>query len=269
MKPPSQRTPVTSVPAIETSDLSFAYEGGESVLRDVDLRIAQGEMIGIVGPNGGGKTTLLKLLLGLLSPDRGEIRVLGLSPSQARPQVGYVPQHLQFDPRFPVTAWDVVLMGRLGRAPALGPYRRDDRRAAEAALEQVGLAPLRRRAFAEMSGGQRQRALIARALVTQPRLLLLDEPTASLDLGMEQEFYDLLARLAGSMTVAIVSHDVGFVSSRIGTVVCVRGQVAVHATEALSGEMLRELYGSEVSLVQHHDEFRTGSPHPRKEAPRD
>jgi zinc transport system ATP-binding protein len=255
-----------SVPAIETSGLSFAYEGQEYVLRDVDLNIAQGEMIGIVGPNGGGKTTLLKLLLGLLSPTRGEIRVLGLSPTQARPQVGYVPQHVHFDPKFPVTTWDVVLMGRLGRAPAVGPYRRADRHAAEAALDQVGLGPLRRRAFAELSGGQRQRAMIARALVTHPKLLLLDEPTANLDVSMEQEFHDLLARLVGRMTVAIVSHDVGFVSSRIRTVVCVRCHVAVHATEALSAEILRDLYGSDVSLVHHHDE--AGPPGPPREAPR-
>jgi zinc transport system ATP-binding protein len=254
-----------SDPAIETCGLWFAYEGQNYVLSDVNVLIYEGEMIGIVGPNGGGKTTLVKLLLGLLSPDRGTVRVLGLSPREARPRVGYVPQHMQFDPKFPVTAWDVVLMGRLGRSRVLGGFGRDDRRAAGEALEQVGLADLRRRAFAEMSGGQRQRVLIARALVTQPRVLLLDEPTASLDLGMEQEFYDLLTRLGGQMTVAIVSHDVGFVSSSIDKVVCVRGQVAVHATKALSGQMLRELYGSDVSLVHHHVDLNP-PPRGRKDA---
>jgi zinc transport system ATP-binding protein len=256
-------------PAIETGGLWFAYEGQDFVLRDVNLSIGQGEMIGIVGPNGGGKTTLLKLLLGLLTPSRGTIRVLGLSPNEARPHVGYVPQHVQFDPKFPVTAWDVVLMGRLGRASAIGPYGHNDRRAAEAALDQVGMGGMKSRAFAEMSGGQRQRVLIARSLVTQPRLLLLDEPTANLDVSMEQEFYELLARLAGQMTVAIVSHDVGFVSSRIGKVVCVRGHVAVHATKALSAEMLRELYGSEVSLVHHHTDISSGPASPRKEPNRE
>lgn len=244
--------------AIETTGLWFAYDRKNYVLRDADLRVSQGEMIAIVGPNGGGKTTLLKLLLALLSPSRGTIRVLGHSPRQARARVGYVPQHVHFDPKFPVTAWDVVLMGRLGRCRSLGPFGGHDRRAAEDALQQVGMGAMRRRAFSEMSGGQRQRVLIARALVAQPRLLLLDEPTANLDVSMEEDFYDLLARLAGPMTVAIVSHDVGFVSSRVSTVVCVRGEVAVHPTKDLSGEMLRELYGSDVSLVHHHSDYAAG-----------
>ena len=255
--------------AIETSGLWFAYDGQNHVLCDVNLEIGHGETIGMVGPNGGGKTTLLKLLLGLLSPSRGVVRVLGRSPKEARARVGYVPQHVQFDPKFPVTAWDVVLMGRLGCTSAVGPFGPADRQAADAALEQVALGPLKHRAFSELSGGQRQRVLIARALVTQPQLLLLDEPTASLDVGMEQDFQDLLGRLVGRMTVVIVSHDVGFVSSRIGKVVCVHGGVAVHATTELSGEMLREIYGRDVSLVRHDTSIQPASSLSAKEAYRE
>lgn len=211
----------------------------------------------MVGPNGGGKTTLLKLMLALLRPDRGRVRILGRAPTEARPLVGYTPQHARFDPKFPVSVMDVVLMGRLGRARRVGPHRRADRAAAERALAEVGLADLRRRAFGELSGGQQQRTLIARSLVSDPELLLLDEPTASLDVAVGREFHDLLVRLGERLTVVIVSHDVGFVSDVVGKVVCVKGIVAVHPTAALTGEVMRDLYGLDVRLIRHdHDCLR-------------
>jgi zinc transport system ATP-binding protein len=238
--------------AVDIKAVSFAYDGRSDVLRDVELAVDAGETVAVIGPNGGGKTTLLKLLLGLLRPDKGTVRVLGRRPEQVRPEIGYVPQHMQFDPNFPVTAWDVVLMGRLACAGGIGRYGRDDRQAARDALEQVGLGDLAGRAFADMSGGQRQRVLIARALATRPRLLLLDEPTANLDVGVEKEFQDLLSSLEGQMAVMIVSHDVGFVARQISKVICVNRTVAVHPTQSLSGEVLQDMYGQEISLVHHH-----------------
>ena len=240
-------------PVIEMSDLWFSY-GAHAVLRGVRLHVDPGEQVCMVGPNGGGKTTLLKLILGLLRPDRGQVRVFGGPPVVGRRHVGYVPQHAAFDPQFPVSVGDVVLMGRLGRARTFGPYRRDDRRTADRALDEVGLGDLPKRPFAALSGGQRQRVLIARALAAEPRLLLLDEPTASLDVGVEAEFHELLARLSDRMTLMIVSHDMGFVSQLVTKVLCVRGDVAVHPTGELTGELMRDLYGHDVRLVRHdHD----------------
>jgi len=246
--------------AIEIDDLWFSYNS-QPVLEAVNLRIARGEMASLVGPNGGGKTTLLKLMLGLLAPDRGEVRIFGQSPQDVRPPVGYMPQHASFDPKFPVNVTDVVLMGRLGRSASLGPYGRADRQAAAAALEEVRLADLAGRPFSELSGGQRQRVLIARALVSQPELLLMDEPTASLDVGVEQEFHALLRGLGRRLTVVVVSHDIGFVSEIVGKVVCVRRTVAVHPTAELTGELIRDLYGQDVRLVRHdHDCLRQCPP---------
>ena len=242
--------------AIDIKNLWFSYNN-HPVLRGVDLQVARGEFVSMVGPNGGGKTTLLKLMLGLLDPSRGEVRVFGRRPREARPQIGYMPQFASFDLRFPVNVLDVVLMGRLGRAGQVGPYRRPDRGAAAEVLEEVGLYALRKRPFSQLSGGQRQRVLIARAMASRPELLLLDEPTASLDVGVEKDFHELLARLCERLTVVVVSHDVAFVSETVGKVVCVRGTVAVHPTADLTGQMMRDLYGRDVRLVRHdHDCLR-------------
>jgi zinc transport system ATP-binding protein len=205
----------------------------------------------MVGPNGGGKTTLVKLILGLLRPDRGQVQVFGGQPSAQCAHIGYAPQHVAFDPRFPVSVTDVVLMGRIGQTGMLGPYRRGDRIAAGGALEAVGLADLARRAFSDLSGGQRQRVLIARAIASDPQLLMLDEPTANLDIGVEVEFHDLLEQLSEKLTLIMVSHDVGFVSQLVDKVVCVHGSVAVHPTAELTGEVMSDLYGHDVRLVRH------------------
>jgi len=234
--------------AIDIQDLWFSYNG-RAVLREVNLRIDPGELACMVGPNGGGKTTLLKLMLGLLHPDRGRVRILGHAPREARRRVGYVPQHGRFDPQFPVNVTDVVRMGLLGR-----PGRRRAAAAVIRTLEEVSLTDLRRRPFSELSGGQRQRVLIARSLVAEPELLLLDEPTANLDACMQAGFYELIASLRRSRTVLLVSHDIGFVSDVVGKVICVQGTVATHPTAALTGDLIRELYDLDVRLVRHdHD----------------
>lgn len=251
----------SDIAAIEIEGVSFAYDGNP-VLRDVSLRVADRDFACIVGPNGGGKTTLLKVLLGLLQPQSGRVRVLGVSPERARKGVGYMPQHAQLDPQFPVTVSEVVLMGRLGLTRRFGPFRNSDRAAAETALKQVDLFDLRNRAFSALSGGQRQRVLIARAIVSEPHLLLLDEPTANLDPGVEDELQDLLRELNKRMTVVIVSHDVGFVSKNVNTVVCVNRDVKVHCADRLTGDVFRELYGQDVQVVQHaHDHTHDHGPH--------
>jgi zinc transport system ATP-binding protein len=241
---------------IEIRDLWFSYEG-TPVLREVNLSVGHRELVCMVGPNGGGKTTLLKLMLGLLRPDRGTVRVFGRDPRLERSRIGYVPQHARFDPSFPASALDVVLMGRLGRKVTFGPHGREDRAAAEAALAEVGMLPLARRSFAELSGGQRQRVTIARALAGEPDVLLLDEPTAGLDVGVENEFQALLHQVSRRMTIVLVSHDIGFVTEHVGKVVCVQGTVAVHPTAALTGQVMRDLYGQDIRLVRHDHNCQT------------
>jgi zinc transport system ATP-binding protein len=238
-----------AAPVIEVRDLAFDYPQ-TPVLRNVSFAIQPGDFVCMVGPNGGGKTTLLKLMLGLLTPARGTIRVFGRSPVEARRRIGYMPQRAHLDPQFPVRAIDVVLMGRL-RGWRLGPYAAVDRARAVQALSEVGLAELARRPFSALSGGQRQRVLVARALACEPELLLLDEPTANLDPLMQDDVHDLLEQLNKRLTIVIVSHDVGFVAKHVKTVVCVNRDVQVHCATAISGENILDLYGRDVHMVHH------------------
>lgn len=244
------KTPATGAPVIEMEHVWFSY-GGQPVLEDVSLTVRERDFVCIVGPNAGGKTTLLKLVLGLLRPARGVVRLFGGPPAAGRHRVGYMPQHASLDPLFPVTVLDVVLMGRLAGSSPFGPYRREDLEQAFQALEMLRLGGVRGRSFAELSGGQRQRVLIARALVSSPDLLLLDEPTANVDAVLESELFELLNRLNERMTVAMVTHDVGFVSRYVKRVVCVNRRVAVHRTSEITGEMIHEVYGSDVRMVRH------------------
>ncbi len=249
-----------SEPVISLRGVTFSY-GGAPVLEDVALSVGKREAVCIVGPNGGGKTTLVRLILGLLTPQRGNIRVLGQSPRRARLRVGYMPQHVQHDPLFPVTVMDIVLMGRLGQGlmgRTLGWHGRADRRAALDALEQVGMADSARWSYADLSGGQRQRVLIARALCCQPDLLLLDEPTSNVDSLVEAKLLDLLRVLNQRMTIVMVSHDLGFVSGLVENVICVNRRVVVHPTSEMTGAAIRDIYGGEVRMVR-HNEF---TPHP-------
>jgi zinc transport system ATP-binding protein len=233
---------------IEVADLSFSYPQ-TPVLEGVSFTIAGGDFVGMVGPNGGGKTTLLRLILGLLTPSRGTVRVFGRPPAEAHRRVGYMPQHAQLDPQFPMRACDVVLMGRLGGR--FGRFTRDDRAQAAAALHEVGMTDCARRSFAALSGGQRQRVLIARALACDPELLLLDEPTASLDPGAQDDINELLHELNRRLTIVLVSHDVGFVARHVKTVVCVNRQVIIHTAQEVTGESIRDLYGHDVRWIEH------------------
>jgi zinc transport system ATP-binding protein len=236
-------------PVIEIRNLSFSYPQ-TPVLENVDLSIASGDFVCMVGPNGGGKTTLLRLILGLLAPPRGTVRVFGRPPSEVRRRIGYMPQRAELDPQFPVRALDVVLMGRLGNG-LLGPFGRADKAKAMAALGEVRLTEYARRPLAALSGGQRQRVLIARALACDPELLLMDEPTANLDPLVQDEIDELLHELNRRLTIVLVSHDVGFVTRHAKSVVCVNREVLVHAASEITGESIQALYGHAVHMVQH------------------
>ncbi|MCD4825129.1 MAG: ATP-binding cassette domain-containing protein [Phycisphaerae bacterium] len=247
-----------TVTAIDISDVSFSYDG-LPVLENVNLRIEAGDFVCVVGPNGGGKTTLLKLMLGLLQPGEGKVSVLGQPPHQACRQVGYMPQYSLHDLRFPVNVLDVVLMGRLRPGLRFGRYSQADRQAAMDALDAVEIADMHNQPLAALSGGQRQRVMIARALAAEPKLLMLDEPTNNLDIRIGEELYELLGELNRRMTVVVVSHDVGFAPGRVKTIVCVNRFVKVHPTAELTAELLREVYGGDIRLVQHsHDCIERG-----------
>lgn len=241
---------MTSTPAISLKDVSFSY-GGPAVLGGVNLTIAERDFVCVIGPNGGGKTTLIKLMLGIIDPDTGLIEVSGRAPRDTSVDIGYMPQSAQFDPQFPVNVTDVVLMGRLGKGRSVGPYNRTDRDVATKSLDEVGLADMAKRPLASLSRGQRQRVLIARALACRPKILLLDEPTASLDPAVQEGLYALLEDLNQRLTVVMVSHDIGFVSVFFKTVVCVNRTVHTHASDELTERDVANMYGREVRLLHH------------------
>ena len=239
-------------PVIELEKVSFAYNGRQ-VLTQVDLKVAARDFAAVVGPNGGGKTTLLRIILGLLKPQSGQVRIMGQPPERRRRVLGYMPQYAQVDLNFPVSVLEVVLMGRLGGVGLRARYSRADRAAAIQALEQVEMSDLAGRRFGSLSGGQRQRALIARALAGDPAILLLDEPTANVDPAGEREIFDILHQLNQEHTILVVSHDLGFVSPHVGHVICVnrRGGVVTHPTAQITPELINAIYGRTMHIVRH------------------
>ena len=240
---------------ISMENVSFSYNG-ITVLEDVNLAIGARDFAWIVGPNGGGKTTLLKLIMGLLRPGTGRIRVFGLSPREARTRIGYMSQQVSLDMKFPVDVMDIVMLGRLGRNGQTGFFGLADRKAASRALELVGLFESRKRSLAELSGGQQRRLFVARALACEPDLLLLDEPTANLDPVVQRDLYELLHNLNEHLTVVMVSHDPAFVSKFVKQVICVKRTVDVHPTGEVSGDILGELYpDSDLRIVRHDRHF--------------
>lgn len=207
-----------SLPVIEIDEVSFSYPN-TPILNRVSFRVNLGEFIGMIGPNGGGKTTLLKLILGFLKPSSGTVKVFGERVG-GRPDIlnrlAYVPQSVRFDREFPISVEEVVLSGLLSQLPWFGRFTEAHRQAAKEALDEMGLSSLAGNAFGTLSGGQAQRALIARALVSKPRLLLLDEPTASVDIQAESDIYAILNQLKGKMTILMVTHDLRAAIDQVG-----------------------------------------------------
>lgn len=256
--------------AVEVRDVSFAYNGN-TVLEDVTFSVPRGEFLALLGPNGGGKTTLLKLLVGLLRPATGTIRLLGSEGIGAvLSRVGYVPQDTNVNKDFPATVEDVVLMGRLGPLRWLGRSNSEDRVAAWEALERMGLKDLARRRLGELSQGQRQRVLVARALATSPELLLLDEPTASVDPSAQNAFYELLRELNRRTTIIVVSHDLSAVSSYVRAVACVNGRLHYHPSGEITEETFQATWGRcPVELIAHGIPHRVLGEHRRGEGEHD
>lgn len=235
---------MAETPVIQFENVSRSFSIGP-VLEDVSFEIGAGESTCLIGPNGGGKTTLLRLMLGLIKPDSGKVRIFGTRPSRARRKMAYVPQHINFDPLFPVNALDIVLMGRLNHL-RFGRYCHDCKSTAYECLADVGMADSAQRPFSDLSGGQRQRVLIARALACKPDLLLLDEPTANIDLSVGARLLETLGELRKRMSIIMVSHDLDLISHITNDyVLCVHHHVHRHPVADLSGDVIREIYSSE------------------------
>lgn len=203
---------------IQFSQVAFSYSN-VPVLENVNFHVHRGEFIALVGPNGAGKSTILKLLLGLEQAGKGNIEVLGKEPKESRSRIGYVPQHADFDKSFPISVYEVIRMGRLkpiGRA-----WNKDDEQAVQKAMEQVEILDLARRPYGALSGGQRRRVLVARALAAEPEILVLDEPTANMDAESEERLFKTLGQLKGKTTILIVTHDTEFVSALTDRVLCI------------------------------------------------
>jgi zinc transport system ATP-binding protein len=226
---------------VEIRDVSFSYNGHE-VLQDVNFDVHQGDFIAMIGPNGGGKTTLLRLMLGLLEPAQGSVRVLGMPAQKASHHIGYVPQEVHGNRSFPISALDVVLMGKLQPGRRFSRKYRQDRVEAMEALERMNMAAFAGRRIDELSGGQRQRVYISRALVTQPKLLLLDEPTASIDTRGQADFFRLLKEINGDVTILVVSHDLLVISTYVKSVACVNKRLHYHCQAEITGEMIDMMY---------------------------
>lgn len=229
-------------------DVSVAYDGYEA-LQLVDLEIADRDFLGVIGPNGGGKTTLVKAILGTV-PHTGRIT---LSPELFRGKerlIGYMPQVSSFDRAFPISVLEVVLSGLQGRRGFISRYTRSDRTKAMELLETAGIQQTARHPIGEVSGGQMQRALLCRAVISDPRLLILDEPANFVDNKFENELYRTLRMLNDRMAIVMVSHDVGTISSVVKEIVCVNRRVHRHHSNILTEEQLRN-YDCPIQLVSH------------------
>ncbi|MGI6433342.1 MAG: metal ABC transporter ATP-binding protein [Sphaerochaetaceae bacterium] len=245
---------------LEFNRVNFSY-GSVHVLENATFHLHEGEFVALVGPNGAGKSTLLKLILGLLSPSSGTVSLFGNPPKEGRQHIGYVPQHANYDPTFPISVQEVVRMGRV--SSSLLRYSPQDKATVDHVLETMELGELAKRPYNALSGGQRRRVLVARALSTSPRILILDEPTTNMDVESEKRLFDTLGELKGSTTILIVTHDTGFVSSLTDRVFCVgdlgpskQGRKVVQHRIEPTSEAPAQLFGGEALKVLHDSEVQ-------------
>jgi zinc transport system ATP-binding protein len=236
---------------IDINDVSFNF-GKVPVLEDISLKIYEDEFIGIIGPNASGKSTLLKLILGLLEPDKGTIAKYNHDGKSPQNHIGYVPQHSTFSRDFPVTVGEVVMMGHIARSSRFFRYNKKEIELAKQAMKRLEIDDIEKRQVGELSGGQLQRVLIARALVCQPEILILDEPTANVDMRIEEDIFSFLKNYSEHMTIIVVSHDIAFISGYVDRVACLNRTLVCHNTESISGKMIEELYDAPVKMIHHH-----------------
>ena len=238
-------------PVIKIENLTFSYKD-LPVLTDINFSVEEKDFVGVIGPNGGGKTTLFKLILGLFKPVSGNISVFGKTPAKAASLIGYVPQYGEMDKNFPIRTKEVVEMGVVDKTFILSRSLKKKSDLVYGSLESVGLADLANRTFGELSGGQQQRCLIARALASKPKILLLDEPTTSVDITVEEDIYELLKKLNKEITILLASHDLGFISTYINKIACVNRELAWHKTDEISAaKIINDAYHNNIAVIKH------------------
>lgn len=237
-------------PVITLDQVSFRYNG-QDALRDISLEVYPADFMAVIGPNGGGKTTLLKLILGLLQPTAGRIQVFGQAPARSRQRIGYVPQYGNYSRHFPLRVIDVVMSGCIQPASLFPWHTSITHKRATAMLQRLSIQHLANTPLAHLSGGQKQRTLIARALITDPDIILLDEPTASVDSEVEQDIYELLKELNTAKTILLVSHDIGFVSQYVNRVTCLNIASCTHPVDDIKTGMDVH-YEGRLQPISHH-----------------
>jgi zinc transport system ATP-binding protein len=244
---------------VEVEGISFSYDGIEDVLKNITLAIHQGDYIGFVGPNGAGKTTLLRVMLRLLTPQRGTVRLFGqvIRDFKDWHKIGYVPQKAaHFDANFPASVYEVVFMGRYANKPLLQKTSRADKESVKDALLKVDMWEHKERLIGDLSGGQQQRVFIARALVNQPDVIFLDEPTTGVDKKTQDSFYALLQRLNTELglTLVLVSHDIERITQEVMVIACIDRTLTCHVSpeEYLAESESSHIGGENVKIITHH-----------------
>lgn len=227
--------------AVELENVCFSFNKA-LVLEKVNLNIERGDFIGVVGPNGGGKTTLLKLIIGLLEPQKGALKVLGKKPKFVRSKIGYVPQSSNLDKNFPITLFELVLLGSISQESLFGKYPKSLKEKANDLLQKMDLYHLKDRPFGQLSGGETQRALIARALISDPAILVLDEPTSNIDASAERKVFDLILQNREDRTIIMVSHDLEVIIEYVKNIVFVKKQVTTTLPEKVCEHFALGLY---------------------------
>ncbi|SMB96554.1 zinc transport system ATP-binding protein [Desulfonispora thiosulfatigenes DSM 11270] len=233
---------------IYIKNLNVQY-GSITALSDINLKVSKNDFLGIIGPNGGGKSTLLKTILSLIPPSSGTIRILGQNPKRARKYLGFVPQFSKFKIDFPINVNDVVSIGCLAKPINIfHRYTSEDKEKISSILEKLDLKHLKERQIGELSGGQLQKVLIARALASDPEILLLDEPTASLDSRARNDIYSLLKELNHNMTIIMVTHDMSILTSHVKSIACLNQTLHYHGEVNLTDEIMQKTFGCPVDL---------------------
>lgn len=242
-------------PLIEIKELSAAYDG-HTVLKNVNLIVYEQDFLGIIGPNGGGKTTLIKCILGLLKPTAGKIEYYSTrneeaSPKQSKMSMGYLPQYNSLDKKFPINVEEVILSGLSSQKPLISRFTSEDRVKGEQVIKRMGLEGLGKRAIGTLSGGQMQRALLGRAIISNPEVLVLDEPSTYIDKRFEAHLYKLLAELNHECAIILVSHDIGTVLQQVKSIACVNETLDYHPDTGITSEWLERNFQCPIELLGH------------------
>lgn len=237
-------------PLIQLSDISAGYER-KTVLEHVDLTVYEKDFLGVIGPNGGGKTTLIKVILGLLSPSSGCIRFFRDGQEMPEISMGYLPQYNAIDKKFPISVYEVVLSGLNRQKSLFHSFSREQHEQVQRIITQMGLEGLEKRAIGQLSGGQLQRALLGRALVSNPQVVILDEPNTYIDKRFEAKLYSLLEEINRERAIVLVSHDIGTVLQNVKSIACVNGNLHYHPDTEVPTEWLEAHFGCPIELVGH------------------